>query len=239
MDNVNKIITDSLDNSSHKYSALITSRINHLLQWAQSLRESQAENDPIWLQMISMIEYQCRCAKKYLQIVRQLPGVTGETNELWLEPRGDTAIIIDDSMPPKAITAALTATLVSGNKAALFIDGSLHSYQKLLLDQLLGRFIKASSVQVQAFSNWAEVIIQPHIKVVCIAGKDELVIHANQMLAKREGPIASLVYDTYEMLPVFSDESFCINFNTEKTCTINTAAIGGNASLLEMSTGKN
>jgi delta 1-pyrroline-5-carboxylate dehydrogenase len=28
--------------------------------------------------------------------------------------------------------------------------------------------------------------------------------------------------------------TFCIGFGTEKTCTINTTAIGGNASLLEL-----
>ncbi|MFM2481038.1 hypothetical protein [Celerinatantimonas sp. YJH-8] len=238
MDITNKILTDSLNSSNPELSQTIALRINQMRQWAQSLRESQSEQDPMWQKAIMMIDYQCRCAKQHLQGIHQLPGVTGESNELWLEPRGKTAIIIGPSMPVKAITATLTATLISGNQAILFIHETFQPYTNGLIEQIKNRFAPPDAIELCNYQDWSKNIKDPEIKMVCIAAPKDEIINANRILSTREGEIIPLLYDSDEKLPQFSKDSFCIHFNTEKVCTINTTAIGGNASLLEISSAK-
>ncbi|CAG9001494.1 MAG: hypothetical protein CENE_03514 [Candidatus Celerinatantimonas neptuna] len=237
MDVLNHSLLDSKQSNFPMLSQNVAERLNKLRQWNQSLRESQSSNDTQWKELIAMIDYQCQCVKSFLQGIHHLPGVTGESNELWLEPRGETLIIIDESMPAVALGAALCAALASDNPVRLSVHPDLQSYQQGCLDQLLGRFINKERVVTFDYNDWRNQLKEPSVKVACIAAKESMLIEANQVLANREGPVVILLHDSDPMLPSFSTPTFCLGFNTEKTCTINTTAIGGNASLLEMGAG--
>lgn len=237
MDLLNPSLSDSKQSNVPMLSQHVATRLNKLRQWNQSLRESQSSNDTQWQELIAMIEYQCQCAKSFLQGIHYLPGVTGESNELWLEPRGETLIIIDESMPAAALGAALCCALVSHNQVRLLVHPYLHDYQQGCLTQLLGRFVNKEQVLAFDYNDWKNQLKEPSVKVACIAAKESMLIEANQVLANRQGPIVMLLHDSDPMLPHFSAATFCLGFNTEKTCTVNTTAIGGNASLLEMGAG--
>ncbi|MFM2483888.1 hypothetical protein [Celerinatantimonas yamalensis] len=234
MDAIKTFIVDSKSSTNPELSSQVSTRISQLRQWAQSLREAQPSDDEQWQQVIKMIDYQCLCAKSFLQGIYQLPGVTGESNELWLEPRGLTGIIIDENMPAAAISAALSAALICHNPVKLAVHPQLKIYVKGMLNQLLGRFCAKDAAMLIDWRQWPELLQDPSLKVVCMAATKDNLIRANRLLAIREGSLVMFLSETDPYLPSFSSETFCIGLCTEKVCTINTTAIGGNASLLEL-----
>lgn len=227
------------DVASHN-GRLIVQHINQLRQWAQSVRESQDITIAQWQRTIEIIEFHCQCANKYLQGIYQLPGVTGEKNELWFESRGLTAIIIDQGMEIDALAAALTAALVNGNPVNVCVHPTLEPYANQLLHQLKGRFIPADMMTILPWENRNQAIESPVLRLACLAGSSDVIYNIAQRLAERQGIIIPIVIEMDPSLKTtFSDPRLSTLFGCEKTYTVNTSAIGGNTTLLEMGSNTN
>jgi delta 1-pyrroline-5-carboxylate dehydrogenase len=76
------------------------------------------------------------------------------------------------------------------------------------------------------------------ISAAALVGNRQAEQDVNRELAKREGAICTFVSETdLQALPVSHDPCLVLRFVTERTCTINITAVGGNASLLELGSG--
>jgi RHH-type proline utilization regulon transcriptional repressor/proline dehydrogenase/delta 1-pyrroline-5-carboxylate dehydrogenase len=138
----------------------------------------------------------------------ELPGPTGETNTLYLRPRGRVACIADTEGELAEQARVATAT---GNLALLAAS--------------------ASANRVRAMTGIrCELVPDPlaaEPDVVLFAGTAAAEAELRRTLAARPGPIVALVvaeaggYDATRLL-------------SERTVTINTTASGGNASLLSL-----
>lgn len=235
MEMLKTYLSDSIATSNPQLSEIVGTRINKLRQWAQSVRESQPSDDRQWQECVAMIDYQCLSAKKFLQGIYQMPGVTGESNELWIEPRGLSAVIIDEDMPAAAISGMISAALLCRNKVKVAAHPQLKPYAEGMLKQLMGRFVAAGEVSIVSWEQKEQLLNEPELRIVALGSKNnELIISLNRQLAMRDGIIVPLICETDPYLTTINNASFCINFGVEKTCTINTTAIGGNASLLEL-----
>ncbi|MCP5222476.1 MAG: trifunctional transcriptional regulator/proline dehydrogenase/L-glutamate gamma-semialdehyde dehydrogenase [Zoogloeaceae bacterium] len=140
-----------------------------------------------------------------------LPGPTGEDNSLRFVPRGRVAGVASNQV---ARVHQLLAALASGNRIVFAANPSAKA--------LLGLLPKTLTPWVTVEDDW----LGTGVDAVLFDGKDDAADAWRQRLAARDAPITPLVraepeYDLARLVH-------------ERTLSVNTAAAGGNASLMTM-----
>ena len=149
-----------------------------------------------------------------------LPGPTGESNTLRLQPRGVFALLAEGAADVH-VTAALAAALLAGNSVALVGAAA----GAALREAFVAAGVDAEAIAVFAVDQAAAVLAAPALGGVAALAVDTRTVA--QALAQREGPILPLL-SLAEAIRVDRLWRWC----TEQTVTVNTAAAGGNAELL-------
>lgn len=199
-------------------------RVNQLRRLVASLAGlRELVNDPSQLENLLEHCSQGLAQLEKCQSAKLLPGPTGENNQLSYEPRGVLLAVLDaDTLAlcwPHLITA-----LAAGNALALVYLGGDDNVPSLLaakfsqaeLDQnLLSWHGSAELGCLLADRNLAGIISHGHSH------------DFKSALAKRSGAILPLLNSR--------DKFFVQRLLLEKTCSTNTTAAGGNASLMSMS----
>ena len=142
-----------------------------------------------------------------------LPGPTGERNVYSVVPRAWTACLAQEE---KDLLNQLAAVLAVGSKA-------------LWQGSLAGALCKSLPVGVQASIEWVpgNASEDPRVQSVLQHGSAEELICTGQMLAQRPGQIVLL-----QGLAPGSTEIMLDGLVHERSLSVNTAAAGGNASLM-------
>ncbi|WP_102504803.1 aldehyde dehydrogenase family protein [Salinivibrio kushneri] len=213
----------------------VAGRIILLQRWSETV----AARGDDFAQAASMIRFQCDSADRLLNKVHELPGPTGETNELYTAGRGTVVVTGDASLTSVALCGQLAAALVAGNCVVVSVEGT-HAD---MVDAVLADLIKAGCpdrvavrVGIDALN---DLLVHPHIVGLATTGEDAHVRHVNRQLAQRQGVIATLVAETDTAhYPVIGSPDYVLRFVTECTRTINITAVGGNATLLELGSGE-
>lgn len=172
-----------------------------------------------------------------LDEVTRLTGATGETNDLYLAPRGKTMIVGTDHAESIPVLGQLMAALLAGNEVILRYPSQQDLCEKAIA------VLKEAGVYagVMDIANDSELITLLHINrlaVVGAVGSYEEIRAMGQDLAERDGILTQLVSVTdidgcHEMF----EPEYVERFTTERVKTVNTTAIGGNASLIELGMG--
>lgn len=141
-----------------------------------------------------------------------LPGPTGEANNLFLAPRGKTLCLgsSDDVLFHQTIQS-----LVAGNSTVAVSPTA----RKILLP-LLGKGLPLEAID--GVLDPSSLINARDLTVVSMVAGDEELRDIRQALAKREGPIVRLITSEIEPVAYASERAVCVD----------TTAAGGNASLL-------
>ena len=157
----------------------------------------------------------------------ELPGPTGESNKLYLDPRGRLIIVLDDAAQNDEYLMAVLSALVAGNTVLALADKPLLSSWQLIASSMTDSGLPASAFSVSPLENWQSVLLSDSISGVMIhAGSVHL--HAvAQCIATREGAIIPLISSV-------SPRALLRQTLVEKTISIDTTAAGGNASLMTM-----
>ncbi|WP_157314162.1 trifunctional transcriptional regulator/proline dehydrogenase/L-glutamate gamma-semialdehyde dehydrogenase [Chitinibacter sp. GC72] len=165
-----------------------------------------------------------RCAR-YLAQLKQadyldLPGPTGEQNRYFMLPRGMVLCLCE------SLTGALaqwTAVLSSGNQAIFADVPAVRELLKLIPASLLPRIRVLDRQQAQE---------QP-FDAVLFEGDAAGLLALNQTLASRDGAIIQAQGWSSQMLEQGRDYELS-RLIAERSVSINTAAAGGNASLMAL-----
>ncbi|GLO62843.1 1-pyrroline-5-carboxylate dehydrogenase [Vibrio sp. MACH09] len=179
-------------------------------------------------------QYQMVCSKQTVGYVHNLPGPTGETNELYTAGRGVAVLVVDSEHEnsEKAVGALLAAMLAAGNSTIVCCDNpSLLETLSTALDQanLPTNLVQCVSLEC------GNDLLEEDIRNFAFVGSEQDVLGYNKKLALRSGAITALVSETdLEALPQSQDPKLVLRFITERTRTINITAVGGNATLLEL-----
>ncbi len=151
-----------------------------------------------------------------------LPGPTGELNRLSLEARGHF-ICLDGNTggAESAFLMHICAALLAGNSVTLIGKqaGPLHA-------QLTDLGLTDEDISLAPQTELSAALALPGLAGVSFNGASEQARELGRTLAQRDGVIVQLIWNE----PLNS--ALILRFMTEKTVTINTAAIGGNAALL-------
>jgi RHH-type proline utilization regulon transcriptional repressor/proline dehydrogenase/delta 1-pyrroline-5-carboxylate dehydrogenase len=144
-----------------------------------------------------------------------LPGPTGERNTYALKPRVAVACLADDD---DDLLFQLVMVLATGSPA-VWID-------TLPRRQLAGRLPDA----LQRHIGFAANLTSAHCDAVIVHGGAEQIADCSRTLAQREGPIVGLIACAPGQREV--PPSVLARLYIERTLSVNTAAAGGNASLM-------
>lgn len=157
---------------------------------------------------------------------QDLPGPTGETNELSLHGRGIVMVVLRQSMVAENWLQLFSA-LAAGN-TVLLASHDAESCQ--LADDIAAQFARFNSdntpmivASASSHSELAALLHHPMVNAVASLHIEGLMAQ----LASRPGaiiPLINHVSQAYALLP----------YSVEKTCTNNIVATGGNAMLLNL-----
>ena len=169
-----------------------------------------------------------------------LPGPTGEANSLHWSGRGLIGIC---SAPPhsqdgemvlayeSALAAQLFTALATGNVVVL---QSPNKYMHRLHSALLSAGVTPDAVPISNASI-EELASHEAFHAYAFCGLDADVIALNTQLAQRDGMLAQLIAETdFNTYPTLTSLDYPWRFVTESTLSVNTTAVGGNATLLEL-----
>jgi len=171
---------------------------------------------------------------QHLGRVQELPGPTGESNELYLSGRGDVLVFGTAGAGPVALAGQVFSALACGNPVILSgqVETAWCNRLVILLHQIgVPRGILAFAEQEPVEA----LLALPTLALVAPVCRVEEQILFQRRLAERPGLLVQLVAETDpEGCSTLLQPDHIHRFVTEKTRTINTTAVGGNATLLEL-----
>ncbi|MGM8908929.1 1-pyrroline-5-carboxylate dehydrogenase [Psychrobacter sp. 1U1] len=171
-----------------------------------------------------------------LDEVHRMTGATGESNDLYVTARGKTMVVGGESAKTMAVLGQLIAALLTGNEVILHCP----SQEEMCVEAAKVLYDTGISDDVLSVANDSQTITLLHIDrlaQVAVAGSAAEVQEVSQTLADTDGILTQVIAVTdMEGLSDMLTSDYLHRFVTERVITINTTAIGGNASLLELGT---
>jgi RHH-type proline utilization regulon transcriptional repressor/proline dehydrogenase/delta 1-pyrroline-5-carboxylate dehydrogenase len=164
-------------------------------------------------------EYCARCTEtSRLGATLELPGPVGERNLYTLEPRG-TVLCMPQT--PFGLLAQIAATLATGNRAAVFAPQDFAA-------MLLGAMPQALRSEVIQVNDRTAL---PHAAAL-FEGDSDALRDLNRELAGTDGRIIPVFGVEPDALAAGTEDFPLVWLLRETSISINTAAAGGNASLM-------
>lgn len=159
---------------------------------------------------VDFLRYYAGEAERLLAAPRSMPGVTGESNVLRLRGRGVFLCISPWNFPLSIFTGQVVAALAAGNAvlAKPAEQGSLVAYRAAEL--LLDAGVPAGVLQFlpgDGASLGAAVLEDARLAGVAFTGSTETAAVINATLARRAGPLATLVAETGGINAMIVDSS--------------------------------
>ena len=166
----------------------------------------------------------------------RLTGATGESNDLYVTGRGKTMVIGSESARAMAVLGQLLAALLTGNEVILHCP----SQDEMCIEAAKILYESGISDDVLSVANDSQTVTLLYIDrlaQVAVSGSQQEVQAVSQELAKTDGMLTQVISVTdMDGLSEMLTPDYLYRFVTERVRTINTTAIGGNASLLELGT---
>lgn len=156
-----------------------------------------------------------------------MPGPTGESNKLYLEPRGCVVCYADKDTSVNFWVISIVTALATGNTVITVVSDLFYKEALDFRDKLLATGINEGVLQVAKHNQLKTILAHPFLAGAVIGSGCEHKSFVNTQLAARTGAI----------LPVISSEYYDTLINrllTEKTISIDTTASGGNTSLMTL-----
>lgn len=150
-----------------------------------------------------------------------LPGPTGESNRLRMEPAGH--VICMKGLDDKVWIAQAVQSLSLGNSVTMIGDNASAYQQELKQWLASGKEIPLNAMDA-TFENPATQKLLGSSDIAAVTANEQHpdLCALRQLLASREGPIIPVSTELYDISPLVDEKSLCID----------TTAAGGNATLL-------
>jgi len=176
---------------------------------------------------ITMVRAQLIAIENHLTNPTVLPGPTGESNILYIEPRGVLIHNVCEQTPALFCLTSVLSAIACGNTAILATDLSNKSKVEQLTKALAHAGLPKGVVESIDIAQLSTLLQHNNISGAVVAPNSELLAPIQTVISAKKGAI----------LPVLSTDNYAALFQrmlTEKTITIDTTAAGGNASLMMM-----
>ena len=159
-----------------------------------------------------------------------LQGPTGEDNQLFLTGRGK-ALIYKNTPSGKMSFIQVIIALLTGNEV-------YYNEVSDLTEQLQSHLVQAgfdTALHLIDSETWHEMLTDPDVSVISVIDTRYNIYTLALKVAKRHSMIPQFLYEIEnEPLQFMSRPDYLTYWTHEKTKTVNTTAVGGNAQLLEL-----
>jgi RHH-type proline utilization regulon transcriptional repressor/proline dehydrogenase/delta 1-pyrroline-5-carboxylate dehydrogenase len=165
--------------------------------------------------------------EKRLKKPRVLPGPTGESNVLYLEPRGVIVCFADKNVTFEYWLLSVVTALATGNVVISVVSDLFYAEAIEFREQFIATGAPQEVFQVAKLRHLQSLLAQDTLAGVVVDSESDRSSYMVQMLAQRTGAI----------LPVITAEYYdhlIQRLLTEKTVSIDTTASGGNTSLMTL-----
>ncbi|MBZ9612358.1 bifunctional proline dehydrogenase/L-glutamate gamma-semialdehyde dehydrogenase PutA [Rheinheimera maricola] len=207
----------------------INQRTSVLRQFLASLAANTvvSKQEPDLEQVLTLAQQKLQRVERELQQPITLPGPTGESNCLVLDPRGILALVRDDSSAFSYWLLAIITALAAGNAVITAVEEADLPEAEACIKALLQAGMPAHLLAVVRLDCLTTLFAQPDLAGAMIDVGSAVKPLCAELLAAREGAILPLITAP-------AGQRLLMRLITEKTITINTTAAGGNASLMTM-----
>lgn len=165
--------------------------------------------------------------EKRLKKPQILPGPTGESNTLHLEPRGILVTFADKEVAFEYWTLSIVTALATGNLVVAVVSDLFYEEALKFVEKFESSGVSKGIFQVARLKHLEALLEHPDIAGMVVDSSTSRTASFVQKMASREGAI----------LPVITAEhndNMIGRLLTEKTISIDTTASGGNTSLMTM-----
>jgi len=179
------------------------------------------------VEIVTAAEEWLHDATERLAAPEVLPGPTGESNTLYLEPRGKLVVVVDNIARTREYLMATVVALIAGNTVLVLADEECLASWRNIANDMACTDIATAAIRVLPLAAWQLALHCEHTNGVIVHPASEYRRAVAQSIATREGPIIPLISSV-------SPSSLLHQTTVEKTVSIDTTAAGGNASLMTM-----
>ena len=156
-----------------------------------------------------------------------LPGPTGESNKLYLEPRGILVCFADKEVTFEYWALSIVTALATGNCVVSVVSELFYEEALAVKDKFQAVGAPEAVFQVAKLGHLDALLMDEKLAGVVVDSNTERTAHITAMLAEREGAILPVITAEY-------NDKLIQRLMTEKTISTDTTASGGNTSLMTM-----
>ncbi len=224
-----KMMTKALEVSQDWRLTSLTSRISAVRQLLAKIAtvdivEELAED---LNKTLASARSQLISIEKRLKKPTVLPGPTGESNTLHLEPRGILVTFADKEVTFEYWTLSVVTALATGNIVIAVVSDLFYEEALAFKEKFEGTGVPKGVFQVAKLKHLEALLDDENIAGMVVDSNTSRTARFVQKMASREGAI----------LPVITSEhkdNLVQRLLTEKTISIDTTASGGNTSLMTL-----
>ncbi|MBU1309831.1 MAG: L-glutamate gamma-semialdehyde dehydrogenase, partial [Gammaproteobacteria bacterium] len=216
--------------AQQQWAALaVNQRTSVLRQFLASLAANTVVNkqEPDLEQVLTLAQQKLARAERELQKPIALPGPTGESNVLVLDPRGIVALVRDETSSFGYWLVTIITALVAGNAVITAVEEADLTEAEACIKALQQAGMPAHLLAVVKLDCLTTLLAHTELSAAIVEVSSAVKPLCAELLTAREGAILPLITSP-------AGQRLLQRLITEKTITINTTAAGGNASLMTM-----
>ena len=157
----------------------------------------------------------------------ELPGPTGESNRLFLEPRGTLVCFADKEVTFEYWALSIVTALSTGNTVVSVVSEMFYEEALEIQSKFESTGAPKGVFQVARLGHFDTLLMHENLAGVVVDSSTERTARITAMLSSREGAILPVITAEY-------NDKLIQRLMTEKTISIDTTASGGNTSLMTL-----
>ncbi|MGI5308993.1 bifunctional proline dehydrogenase/L-glutamate gamma-semialdehyde dehydrogenase PutA [Rheinheimera sp. WS51] len=185
------------------------------------------KNEPDLEPILTLAQKKLQRVERELLKPTMLPGPTGESNQLVLDPRGTVALIRDETSSFQYWLLAIITALATGNAVITAVEEQDLLEAEACIKALVQAGMPVNLVAAVRIDCLTTLLAHVDLAGAMVEVSSAVKPLCAELLASREGAILPLITAP-------PGQRLLQRLVTEKTITINTTAAGGNASLMTM-----
>jgi RHH-type proline utilization regulon transcriptional repressor/proline dehydrogenase/delta 1-pyrroline-5-carboxylate dehydrogenase len=165
--------------------------------------------------------------ERRLRAPTKLPGPTGESNTLHLEPRGVLVCFADKDVTFEYWVLSIVTALATGNTVISVVSDLFYEEAMTFKDKLASTGAPNTVFQVAHLRHLEALLMNSSLAGVVVDSSTNRSAYISAKLAEREGAILPVITAEY-------NDNLIQRLVTEKTISVDTTASGGNTSLMTL-----
>ena len=165
--------------------------------------------------------------EKLLKRPKILPGPTGESNMLFMEPRGCVVCYADKDTTFSFWLLSIISAAAVGNTVVTAVSDLFYEEAVAINKKFYDCGVAEGVLQVVKHGNLKALLHHPNIAGTVVDSNCARTGYFSQQLAQRDGPILPVISAEY-------NDTLITRLMSEKTISIDTTASGGNTSLMTL-----